>query len=92
MEQFLTWEMLLDYVVFVNIVFSIVAVTKKLPLIKLIPTRGWSIIVAFTMLTLVQMHAGTFELWGLLLNFINGIMISLTANALADINKGGDKK
>ena len=91
MDQFLTWELLKDYVTFVGIVFSIVAVTKKLPLIKLIPTRGWSLIIAFLLLLCVNLHAETFTPWDLVLYFINATIISLSANGLADAN-GGDKK
>ena len=86
MEQFLTWEMLGDYATFTAVVFAIVAVTKNAWIIKNMPTRLWSIIVSFMLLAFVNLHAGTFTFWDLLIYFINGIMISLTANGLADVN------
>lgn len=91
MDQFMTWEMLGDYAIFVLAVFEIVAVTKNAWMIKDIPTRVWSIIVAFILLTVVDLHAGTFKLWNIVMHLLNGIFISLNANGLADINqmKGG---
>ena len=91
MEQFLTWGMLGDYGIFVFVVFSIVAVTKNFWLIKKLPTRLWSIIVSFVLLLLVNMQAGTFVMWDIVLYGVNSILISLTANGLADVNKVGVK-
>lgn len=91
MEQFMTWEMLGDYAMFVLAVFSIVAVTKNAWIIKKVPTRAWSIMVSFLLLVIVDLHAGTFQMWNTVLHFINGILISLNANGLADINKVGEK-
>ena len=86
MEQFLTWEMLSDYVTFVGIVFSIVAFTKNGPLIKLIPTRLWSFIVSFFLLIFVNAHNATFEWFDLIIYGINAIMISASANGISDAN------
>ena len=91
MEQFLTWGMLGDYGIFVFVVFSIVAVTKNFWLIKKLTTRLWSIIVSFVLLLLVNMQAGTFVMWDIVLYGVNSILISLTANGLADVNKVGVK-
>lgn len=86
MEQFLTWEVLSDYVTFIGIVFSIVAFTKELPLIKLIPTRLWSFIVSFLLLIVVNVHNVTFVWFDLILYGINAIIISSSANGIADAN------
>jgi hypothetical protein len=86
MEQFLTWEMLQDYVTFVGIVLAVVAFTKEIPGIKLIPTRLWSFIVSFSLLSIVNIHSGTFEWFNLVLYGINAIMISASANGIADAN------
>lgn len=91
MEQFLTWDMLSDFTTFTFVLFSIVAVTKNFWIIKKIPTRLWSIIVSFVLLGLVNLQANTFTYWDIALNAINSIVISLTANGLADINKVGGK-
>lgn len=91
MDNFLTWDILKDYITFVGIVFSIVAFTKNLPLIKLIPTKIWSVIVSFSLLLSINLHDGTFAMWDLLLYFINALMISYGANGIADTN-GGDQK
>lgn len=90
MDNFLTWEVLRDYVTFVGIVFSVVAFTKNIPFIKLIPTKAWSVIISFCLLLAINIHSGTFEWWDIIIYFINAILISAGANGLADIN-GGDK-
>ena len=91
MEQFLTWDILKDYVTFVGIVFSIVAFTKSAWLINKIPTRLWSFLVSFLLLLLVNLHESTFEWFDLIIYGINAILISSSANRIADANKGGAK-
>lgn len=86
MEQFLTWEMIKDFPTFVAIVFSVVAFTKEIPGIKLIPTRLWSFIVSLLLLALVNIYANTFEWFDVFIYAINGIMISASANGIADAN------
>lgn len=86
MEQFLTWEVLSDYVTFVGIVFSIVAFTKNAIGIKLIPTRLWSFIVSLFLLIVVNIHNATFEMFDIVMYAINAIMISSSANGIADAN------
>ena len=89
MEQFLTWDILKDYVTFVGIVFSIVAFTKSAWLINKMPTRLWSFIVSFSLLVLVNLHESTFEWFDIVIYGINAILISSSANGIADANKGG---
>lgn len=91
MEQFLTWESISDYVTFVGIVFSIVAFTKKAWLINKIPTRLWSFIVSFLLLLIVNIHENTFNYFDIVIYGINAILISSSANGIADANKGGVK-
>lgn len=92
MEQFLTWDILKDYVTFVGIVFSVVAFTKNAWLINKIPTRLWSFIVAFVLLILTNLHSNTFEYFDIIIYGINAILISSSANGIADANKGGEEK
>lgn len=86
MEQFLTWEMLGDYVTFVGVVLTVVAYTKNAPIIKLIPTRLWSVIVSFLLLMFVNLYNNTFEWISLVIYILNAIMISATANGISDAN------
>ncbi len=87
MEQFLTWDILKDYVTFVGIVLSIVAFTKSAPLINKIPTRLWSFIVSFFLLIVTNIHSLTFDYFDLILYAINAILISASANGISDANK-----
>lgn len=86
MDQFLTWEVLGEYAMFVTIVFTIVAFTKNAPIIKLISTRTWSVIVAFLLLLAVKLQAGTFQWWDLVLNLLNSLLIAAGANGISDAN------
>jgi hypothetical protein len=81
---FVSWDMLSNYVSFVIIVFSIVQIIKELPKIKNVPTRLVSIIVAFTLQILMNIQASTFKGFDIVLYLISSILISLTANGLAD--------
>lgn len=91
MEQFLTWDILKDYASFVGIVFSIVAFTKNAWPIKKIPTRCWSFIVTLILLILTNLHSNTFEFFDIVIYGINAILISSSANGIADANKGSEK-
>ena len=86
MEQFLTWEALSDFTTFVGIVLTIVAFTKNAIGIKLIPTRLWSFIVSLLLLIAVNVYNGTFQVFNLIMYSINAIMISASANGIADAN------
>lgn len=87
MNEFLTWEMLTGYIMFVTVVFTIVEFTKGIKIIDKIPTKYWSALIAFVLMNAVQAHAGTWASWDVVVYAINGILISLTANGLADFNK-----
>lgn len=87
MNEFLTWEMLMDYSTLITMVFIIVEFTKSIPYIKLIPTKYWSAIVSFALLLLVNLHGGTFVIWDVALYAFNAIIISLSANGLSDFDK-----
>lgn len=61
MEQFITWDILTTYATFVTIVFMVVEFTKDLKFIEKIPTKYWSFIVAFILLTVVNAVTGNFK-------------------------------
>lgn len=87
MNEFLTWAMLIEYATFVMVVFMIVEFTKGVPFIDRIPTKYWSALISMILLVVVNLHSGTFTYWDIVMYAINAILISLTANGLADFNK-----
>lgn len=94
-NNFITWDMLANYSMFVGVVFMIVQVIKELPRIKNIPTRLISIGVSFILQILVNIQNGNFKLFNIILYLISAIIISLTANGLADASikiKGTENK
>lgn len=86
MEQFMTWEILKTYTSFVAVVYMVVEFTKGLPLINKMPTKYWSFIVSFVLLTIVNIAVGNFETMDLVLYALSGVSISLGANGLSDFN------
>ena len=86
MEQFITWDILTTYATFVTIVFMVVEFTKDLKLINKIPTKYWSFIVAFILLTVVNAVTGNFKTVDIILYALSGISISLGANGLSNFN------
>jgi hypothetical protein len=83
-NQFVSWDMLANYGMFVGIVFMVVQVIKELCFFKDIPTRAVSIGVAFVLLVLVNVQAGTFAWFNIVLYALSAIVVSLTANGVAD--------
>ena len=86
MEQFITWEILTTYATFISVVYMVVEFTKELGFIKNIPTKYWSFIVAFLLLTIVNAVMGTFKFVDLILYALSSISISLGANGLSNFN------
>lgn len=91
MEQFITWDILTTYATFVTIVFMVVEFTKDLKFIEKIPTKYWSFIVAFILLTVVNAVTGNFKTIDIILYALSGISISLGANGLSNFNKKKDE-
>lgn len=91
MDNFVTWTMFAEYATFVTLVYMFVEFTKELPVIELLKTKYYSAIVAFTMLVLVNLHAGTFAYWDIMLYTFSAIVISLTSNGLSDFTNPVDK-
>lgn len=89
MNEFITWEMLGDFVKLTSIVFTATQYTKNAPIIKKIPTKYWSWIVAFILITLTNINTNTFVLIDLALYGLSAMFISTSANG---IYNAGDKE
>lgn len=87
MNQFVTWAMLADYATFVFMVYMVVAFTKDLKFIGRIPTKYWSATIAMVLMVITNLHGGTFQFADLVIYALSAIVISLTANGVADFNK-----
>ena len=84
---FATWEMFEVYSTFVSIVFAWVAFTKEWKYIKKIPTRIYSFLIAFALMVIVNIHSGQFYVWDMFLYATTSLMVSLTSNGLAMVDK-----
>lgn len=89
MEQFLTWEQLAVFTVFVGTVYMIVEFIKEMPGVKKIKTKYISAIISFTLLMLISLRTGTFIFCDIPLYIINSLCISFSANGIANLNKKG---
>lgn len=87
MDNFFTWDMLLNYTSFIAIVFMVVEFTKDMPLIKKMHTQYWSFIISFILLLITNLATGTFESKDLILYILTSISISLGSNGLSDFSK-----
>lgn len=87
MNEFVTWEMLINYSTLVTIVFMVVEFTKNLKIFDILPTKYYSAIISIILIVLTHLQAGTFKLWDIVLYILSGIVISLSANGLSDFNK-----
>lgn len=87
MDSFLTWEVLLTFSGLVGAVYMVVEFTKEIPLVKKIPTKYWSWIIALILLIVTNLVLGSFNYKDIALYILNAIVISLSSNGLSDFNK-----
>ena len=92
MNDFLTWEILLTFSGLVSTVYMVVEFTKEIPLIKKIPTRYWSWIVALILLVITSLVLSKFSYKDIILYLLNAMVISLSSNGLSDFNKSKKDK
>lgn len=86
MENFLTWDVLTTYASFICVVYMVVEFTKELPLIKKIPTRYWSFLIALILLVITNFAMKTFKPMDICLYALSAISISLGSNGLSDFS------
>ena len=86
MENFISWETLVNYATFISIVYMVVEFTKELPIIKKIPTKYWSALVSFILLVITNVALNSFEFKDIVLYALSSISISLGANGLSTFN------
>ena len=86
MEKFITWDILTTYATFVTVVFMVVEFTKELKIVKKIPTKYWSFLIAFILLTITNLVVGNFKAVDMILYALSAISISLGANGLSNFN------
>lgn len=92
LNDFLTWEVLLTFTGLVTATHMVTEFTKELPLIKKMPTKYWSYLIALTLLISVNIVCGSFKYEDILLYLVNSIPVSLSANGLKDFNNNLKKK
>lgn len=86
MNGFITWEAITEFGSLTTIVFMAVEYIKELPIVSKVKTKYLSSIVSFILITLVNLHQGTFQYIDLTLYFLSSLSISLSANGLSDFN------
>lgn len=86
MDNFITWENMLNYTTFVAILYMVVEFTKDIPYIKKLPTRYWSCVLSTIMIVVTNVVTGSFEFKDIMLYILTSISISLGANGLSNFN------
>ena len=86
MDNFITWENMLNYTTFVAILYMVVEFTKDIPYIKKLPTRYWSCVLSMIMIVVTNVVTGSFEFKDIMLYILTSISISLGANGLSNFN------
>ena len=92
MDEFLTWEVLLTFTGLVTTTYMVTEFTKEIPLIKKLPTKYWSYIIALILLFSVNLVTGSFKYEDIVLYLLNAIPVSLSANGLNNFNGIKKKK
>ena len=92
MNEFLTWEVLLTFTGLVTTTYMVTEFTKEIPLIKKMPTKYWSYIIALVLLFAVNLVTGSFKYEDIVLYLLHAIPVSLSANGLNNFNNGKKKE
>ena len=89
MNEFITWNMLGDFVKLTGIVVAVTQFTKNAPVVGKIKTQYWSWFIAFILITLFNVNIKTFEWMDLVLYGLSAMFISTSANGIYAV---GEKK
>lgn len=79
MDTFLTWQYVATFSGIVFCTSMVVEFFKEIPIIKNIPTRYFTTMVACLLITLSSIFTGTFSVNNILLILLNSILITYTA-------------
>ena len=85
MQEFVTWEMLGDFVKLTGIVLAFTQFVKNLPLLKKIKTQYLSWIISFILITLFNINIDTFSWMDLVLYGLSAMFVSTSASGIYDV-------
>jgi len=84
MNNFVNWDMLFEWASFVSIVLMLTQFTKDIKIIKKIPTKYWSFIIALILMVISNLEANSFKIVDLVLYIISSVLASMNANGIYD--------
>lgn len=87
MNEFITWEMLGDFVKLTGIVLAATQFTKNLPLIKKLPTKYLSWLIAFVLITVTNINVGAFAPMDIVLYALSAMFVGTSASGIYDTGK-----
>lgn len=82
--EFLNWTVISSFSGSLMVVTALTQITKKIKIIKKIPTQLWSYIVSFTVLFVTHLVIGKINVKGIILIAINAVLLSLASNGSYD--------
>lgn len=84
MNEFITWEMLGDFIKLTSIVLAATQFLKNIKFLKKFPTRYLSWILAFIFITLTNVNIHTFKVMDILLYALSAMFVSTSASGIYD--------
>ena len=87
MNEFITWEMLGDFVKLTSITLATTQFLKNIKLINKIPTRYLAWILAFIFITVTNVNLNTFRAMDLMLYALSAVFVCTSASGIYDAGK-----
>lgn len=87
MDNFISYEVILTYATFVTIIFGVTQFLKDITILKKIPTKYLSFLIAVIILMLANIAVGSFLVKDVLLYILSSIFASMGANGIYDFDK-----
>lgn len=92
MNEFITWEMLGDFVKLTSITLAATQFTKNLPLVKKLNTRYLAWLIAFVLITVTNVQSHEFEVINLILYALSAMFVGTSASGIYDTGKKDENK
>lgn len=84
MDNFITFDMLATWVSFVSITLGVTQFLKEIKILKKIPTKYLSFMIALILIVITNLALGTFRFIDVTLYVISAIFAGMNANGVYD--------
>lgn len=91
MNEFITWEMLGDFVKLTSITLAATQFIKNIPIIEKLSTKYLAWLLAFIFITVTNVNVHTFRVIDLLLYALSAMFVSTSASGIYDVGAKKNK-